>query len=781
MMKKIISLVLSIAIVLGTVPAVMSAYNDVDMSAEYYLSALRLQDLGIIAGYDDATFRPNNSITRAEFTKIVVCMMDKEKEARATAAFSGFYDVPSGNWAAPYINYAVQKEILSGYSDGSFGPDKTINLAEAVTILLRTLGYDEAAVGYFWPNNYVDAAASLGITSGMNLSVYSPLTRAAAAILTDRALFTKPSQGSNADTYIETIGYTVLDDALILDRDDSSNNISILAGNLKLNNASTYIGKTQLEAKTGDVYEYAVIDKNGYLATVKAYGTDKGMYSETVIVNRLTGNTIEYTTLDGIKNEYKADDSFVTYYDNSKMTFAAAKGHITNGTDVTFYGNNAGIWNIAVIGNSDDVDPILATRKYSVDATDFEGRTINRNNLIVYRDGEAATLGDICTNDVVYYNTKTNTMEVYSKKITGVYYAASPSKAYVESITVGGKSYEIGYSSARNKLDASQGAFGIGDKVTLMLGKDDKIAFVTDNSGAVDYFEYGVLLSASTRTATEGVNDGSTEFIASMFMPNGEVQEIVTDKLYKDSAGHFMRISYSGGRATLTRQSEKNNSSYTGVIDLEDRTIGGRYVLKDAAIIQRISDDEADVAECELLDFDMLTVNEIVEGQIINVVTANAFGDIAIMYVENLENTYKYGVITGFEKTKDITNGYKIFSDGAVSSYMLGSIAKISTSIGAGVGFRYDGGSLTKILPLVKLDSADGVGAIEGSRIMLKNKIYKMAAEVEIVDITSTTNIRSITMDELSTMNNISQVIIYSDKSLANGGVVRVITVKTSN
>ncbi len=779
-MKKILSFVLVITVMVGIVPITNAAYTDTNESDNYYLSALRLQDLGILSGYDDGTFRPDNSITRAEFTKIVVCMMDKDEEASMSAFSSGFFDVEAGNWAAPYINYAVSKDILSGYSDGSFRPNKTISLSEALTILLRTIGYDESIVGYYWPDNYVSAAKSIGITNGIGLPSDAPLTRATAAILTDRTLFAKPGNNASVDTYIETLGYMVLDDALILDKDSESDNISVLAGNLKLNNATTYIEKTQIPAGAGDIFEYAVVDKNGYLATLKSYENAKGIYSETATVNRLTENTIEYTTLDGRKGTYKADNDFVTYYGNSKMTFASAKGQITNGTDITFYGNNDGLWNIAVVGSSSDIDPVLTTHNYSSNSDSLEGIAINKTNLTVYRNGEGASLSDIKANDVVYYNTKTNTMEVYSKKVTGTYYEAYPSKAYVESIIVGGKSYEIGYQAATSKLDASIGAFDIGDKVTLILGKNDKIVFVTDNSVSFDYFGYGVVLSSSLKTATEGMNEGNTEFVTKMFMPDGEIHEIVTDKLYKDNSGDFMRISYESGKAKLTRQSFSEASKYAGKIDVDDRKIGSRYLLKDAVIIQRTSSDDSSAATCELLDFDRITAKELLQGQILNAVSANAFGDIAILYVKNFENTYEYGVITGFEKRNDTVTGYKIFAEDAIKNYSIGDSAKITTSIGAGVGFKTTNGAVSDIVSLVKIESASKIGAVEGSRIMLDGNIYRMDDNVVIADITSLTNIRKITVDELSVMKNISQVSAYSDKSVSNGGIVRVLTIKTN-
>lgn len=782
-MKKILSLFLAVFIAAAAIPPAFAAYSDIDMSADYSQSALRLQDLGIINGYDDGTFRPENQITRAEFTKIVVCMMDKDTEARAAASTSSFFDIPSGSWFAPYINYAVTQDILSGYSDGSFGPYKTISLAEAVTILMRTLGYSEDSVGYYWPDNYMSAAASLGITDGIYVDSNAPLARATAAVLVDRALFTKPAeskQAQAADTYLETLGFSVLDDALILDNDSSSNNVTVLAGNMKLNNAQTYLLTSQADISEGDIYEHAVIDKNGYLTAVREYRSEGNIASQTAIVNKVTESNIEYTTTDGRKGTYKADGNFIIYSDGNKMTFSSAKSLFTNGTDITFYGNSYGVWNIAVIGSSSDIDPVLASKNYTADDTSMEGIDINKNNLVVYRNGEAAVLADIKASDVVYYNTRTNVMDVYSKKITGSYYSASPSKAYVESVTVGGKSYEIGYSAATSKLDASSGAFAIGDKITLLLGKNDKIAFVTDNSSSFDYFEYGVVLSTSTRTATEGANEGSSEFIATMFMTDGEQHDIVTDKLYKDYIGKFMRITYSGGTASLASQNTSTSKNYVGDISLENRTVGDRYVLKDAAIIQLTSDSDANPASCELLDFDKLTSKSINSSQLINIVTANKFGDIAIMFVKDLESSSQFGVINGFMKSGDSTTGYKIFSGGSTENYMLGNIGSINTSVGAGVSFRVTNGSITSITPLYKIASAGGINAVEGGRIMLADSIYKLAAEVQIVDSTNSAKMKEYSIDDLAKLANISSVTLYSDKSLANGGVVRVITVTTS-
>ena len=770
-MKKLLSLIIVFAISAGFMTAVNASYSDVSLNESYAVSAMRLQDLGILSGYEDGSFRPDNSITRAEFTKIVVCMMDKESEAKASAGLTGFFDVDIASWHTHYIRYAVSRDILSGYADGSFRPNNTITVAEAVTILLRTLGYNEDEVGYFWPNNYMSAANSLGLFSGMDLSADTPVTRGTAAVLVDRAIFAKPSASLSADTYLETTGYTVLKDSLVLSNNQDSDSVTILSGNLKQNNASSYLKRTQLPINSGDIYNFAVIDKKGYLTAVREYVSGENLASVSGSVNKLTGNTIEYTTTDGLKSSFNADENFTVYFGSEKLTLASARERINNGIDISFYGNSYGLWNIAVIGSSESISPILASKNYS-EADAFMGNIpIKSANLTVYRNGESATLSDIKAGDVVYYNTKTNVMDVYAKKVTGTYYSAYPSKAYVESISVGGKTYEIGYSAATDRLNASANAFEIGDRITLLLGKNDKIAFVTDNASGFDYSVYGVILKSESRTATEGENKGNTEFTATLFMADGEEHTIVTNRLYKDSIGNFVSIKYKNGVANLQKVSFDSADDYEGIIDRQNRTINGKYVLKDAAIIQRTSDKNAAVATCDLLNFDSITATKLLQGQLITAISGNSFGDIAILYVEGLENTDNFGIVTGFIKNGNEKAGYKVFANGVQASYT--SSINASVTVGDAISFRAENGEITKINSLRRLVTSSNITALDGGRISIGKTVYNLSDTVQIIDVTESSKMKSITIDELEKMASPS-VSLYSDTA---GGTVRVIKV----
>ena len=108
-------------------------YTDVDESYWGFKEVAYLSEFGILSGYSDGTFRPNNKITRAEFVKIA------ESFEALTWGLSPYNDVDGGHWAFRYIVSSAAKGWISGYPDGSFRPNSFISRAEAVTIVNRLL------------------------------------------------------------------------------------------------------------------------------------------------------------------------------------------------------------------------------------------------------------------------------------------------------------------------------------------------------------------------------------------------------------------------------------------------------------------------------------------------------------------------------------------------------------------------------------------------------------------------------------------------------------------
>lgn len=133
-----------------------NAYSDVAAGSWYNIAVSTLSNMGILGGYEDGTFRPNASITRAEFAKIAVSFFDWAD----VYAVNSFVDVRDSAWYANYVAVAAELGLIEGYGGNVFRPDATITRAEACTIINRTLGRAPDAdhllpVGQMntWPDN----------------------------------------------------------------------------------------------------------------------------------------------------------------------------------------------------------------------------------------------------------------------------------------------------------------------------------------------------------------------------------------------------------------------------------------------------------------------------------------------------------------------------------------------------------------------------------------------------------------------------------------------------
>jgi uncharacterized secreted protein with C-terminal beta-propeller domain len=125
-----------------------------------------LKEKGVVQGYEDGNFKPENRINRAEFTKILVASqydaktietcMDRHGTAANDWDYHPFRDVNPGAWFYPYVCVAKEKNIISGYPDGTFKPASNINFAEASKIVDETLALEaESAPGQQWFAGYV--------------------------------------------------------------------------------------------------------------------------------------------------------------------------------------------------------------------------------------------------------------------------------------------------------------------------------------------------------------------------------------------------------------------------------------------------------------------------------------------------------------------------------------------------------------------------------------------------------------------------------------------------
>ena len=188
MTKRILTWLLAVGMLasLLTVPAgAANATRFSDVADNYTATAIEtLRLMGVLDGYSDGTFRPNAALTRAQFCKMAVYAMDGSSELGRYSTVTIFPDVKPSFWASSYINMAAKKGVIAGFADGKFKPNQTVTAGQAVTILMRGLGYKDENMGGVWPQGYMAEAKTCGLLKSTGItSAYSALTRGQAAKL----------------------------------------------------------------------------------------------------------------------------------------------------------------------------------------------------------------------------------------------------------------------------------------------------------------------------------------------------------------------------------------------------------------------------------------------------------------------------------------------------------------------------------------------------------------------------------------------------------------------
>ena len=113
-------------------------FGDVKMSDWYYQYLLKLKEAGIISGYDDGNFYPNNLVKREEFLKMLVIA----SKLQLSDTSEGFADVNTDDWFAPYVYTAKESGIANGVSDTSFGVGMPISRQDMSVMIFNILGID---------------------------------------------------------------------------------------------------------------------------------------------------------------------------------------------------------------------------------------------------------------------------------------------------------------------------------------------------------------------------------------------------------------------------------------------------------------------------------------------------------------------------------------------------------------------------------------------------------------------------------------------------------------
>ena len=169
-MKKVLSIFLSLTMAMSLMAAPASAYFNDTVNHSNADAIEVLNTLGIVNGYSEDEFGPNDELTRAQICAIMVRAMTDDIEKAYNDTFT---DVPYDHPFRAEIDTAYHMGIMKGYGDGKFGPDDFVNYNGMITIMLNALGYNSKVLPGSWPENIQKYADKLDLPEGLTITDYT--------------------------------------------------------------------------------------------------------------------------------------------------------------------------------------------------------------------------------------------------------------------------------------------------------------------------------------------------------------------------------------------------------------------------------------------------------------------------------------------------------------------------------------------------------------------------------------------------------------------------------
>lgn len=585
--RLIASLILCACMLTTALPAsAASSFSDIyDNSTAINADVLRL--MGVVSGSGGNQFSPSANLTRAEFCVMAVKVMGLGNQVPIHTTRTIFSDVTARHWARGYINLAASitvdggkedqagSRLISGTGTGQFNPDSQITYAQAITILMRMLGYSDQQVGSVWPAGYMNLANSLFLTQGITASPYAPITRAQAAQLFVNLLSTKTNSGQK---YAATLGSTsenVLLLAVNVTGDDG------LPGAIRTSkgiyhSAVQGVVPTALQGRRGTLL---LNDRNEILTFIPDQST--------AVTLTLAGDA-QATYLKGANGTRYAISSstpaFTSNTEDGDSTYGNIWMDLRSGSQVTLFldgGKVIGLYYAAVGQTSQEAMVVTG----DLNRASFHQLTGGSENYIIKKNQQPIHLDDIQPYDVVTYDAVSNTLVVSDLRLTCVYESAYPNPTTPTTVQVLGHSFQV----LESAMD-SVSQFQVGKTVTLLLTADGQIAGM-------------VQPTAKIRSTAIGLADTNS---AEMFLPSGGSITLKSSQDLPDRAqGQLVGLSSSAsgvlkGTTLTTRTSTKD-------FNLVDMTLGSYTVTAGVRLFERTN--RSTLIPVSLADLDMRTIS----------------------------------------------------------------------------------------------------------------------------------------------------------------------------
>ncbi len=425
--KKITSLFVALTMIAAMLTNIAFAegvaFSDVAQDDVHYQAIYNLVNRGVLNGYEDGTFKPDNTITRAEFAKVI--MVSELGDSNISASLVANFSDTNGHWANKYIAAAVNAGIINGYPEGTFKPDNTVTYAEAVKMVVCALGYGPVIDKTLnpWYSDYIKQASSIGATKNAVAVADNGASRGLVAQLIDNMDDCQRLVQTGTDAEGNPILTPSNDKDNIFSDDEITEGYGVLVGvyeNSLIGTDSTLtksqiqidnqiyildegVDYTSLERYVGYNVDYKIRKTSGnrfYVSNIVANNSTKVVTLDADYIDDYSGNTLSYYVDDEFDetDDYKIDDNLYVVYNGYGIpasyinsSFKAEIFDIDAGS-VTLYNNdNDSAMDVAIVEKYQTYFTDVVTTKTKEGTVTIKDKLKIQPDITLYEDDVVVT------------------------------------------------------------------------------------------------------------------------------------------------------------------------------------------------------------------------------------------------------------------------------------------------------------------------------------------------------------------------------------------------------
>ena len=689
-MKKVLSIVLSIAMVVCLAPTMAfaattsaaqadAAYSDTEGKAcEGAVNVLSA--LGVVDGFTDGTYKPEQTVTRAQMAKLIVAALGVSEYA--TAKNSSYTDMGSAQWAIPVVEYATNLGIINGVGNGKFAPNKTVTYEQVATMICRALGYTTASkeMNGTYPAVFVQKARALGILENVQgYALGTGANRGDCAIMLYNALdlaqvyadadgVTRTKAGSDAGEYNGTngTGYVTMMGTLNKSGNTSYGVLTDTDADKAVFNVNSYVGAA---AKIVKNKNNEVIALGDIKTTFLTGDFDKDDQTFTVGDTEYKLNPSNIYTKFRNSSNYAADatvsssdSSDIKYFYNGEVTTKASEQYPLSKDQKNI--------TLACVVDGKTITAVYSIAKWDNAiykmATSSDKTTISKNQKLYGYEFDTDKNGDIDASSYILEGVESldkiaedNVLEIYvgkdnkinklcvgTKTVEGTLSKViNVSNDDKSKLTIEGTTYKCYKPGNGVTVSHDSDSVAVGDKVKAYLTSGNQVYKIEQNASASNY---GVIIDLGE---SEGSYANDVTFELKMITADGSKKAYVIDDDFVDDNDGNNGVKYfnkSGKAWSAGKAGDFIKYSINSNGEIDDMTILNNTATKQSKVKDTVGNGSA--------ANDKITKSGTYNGIMIS--------DSAVIYTTKLSGNQKLSDFTTALSTK--TGDYSVSSKKAL-------------------------------------------------------------------------------------------------------------------